>query len=214
MISEAVYLHYFSALQDGDRETCAKIVDELLEKEVKPKDIYVNLFQKSMYRIGDLWDTSRYSIGAEHISTKITESIVGKVLDKYKNSNSSGKTILISCLDKEFHELGARIVSDFFEIHGWKSLFLGANTPKEEVLSLIETRNPDVVGISNNFYMNIPRLIKLVSDVKERFPEKKLIIGGQSLNFDGKSDLLKSFSDIKYLSDLDKVEEYIEAVSS
>ncbi len=208
MISEAVYLHYFSALEEGDRETCATIVDDLLEKEVDPKDIYINLFQKSMYRIGDLWDTSRYTIAAEHISTKITESIISKVADKYR-SESSGKTILLSCLDKEFHELGARIVADFFEIHGWRSIFLGANTPKEEILDLIEERKPDLVGISNNFYMNVPRLIKLVSEIRERFPKQKVIVGGQSLNFNGKSDLLKSFSKIQYLPDLNKVEEYI-----
>lgn len=210
MIKEAEYLHYFSALQEGDRAECSKIVNDLLDRNVNPKEIYLDLFQKSLYRIGDLWDTSRYSIGQEHISTKITESVLSKVVEKYKPNTLAEKTILVTCLDKEFHELGARIVADYFEIKGWKTIFTGASTPKDEILNLIEKRKPDVVGISNNFYMNIPRLLKLISEIKEKFPDQKIVVGGQSLNFNGKSGVLDSFDNIEYLPNLDKVDEFIE----
>ena len=73
MIPEAVYLHYLNALLDGDKKQCLQIVVNLLDQKVSLKEIYLQLFQRSMYRIGQMWENERCSIANEHIATKITE---------------------------------------------------------------------------------------------------------------------------------------------
>ncbi|HEY5309978.1 MAG TPA: cobalamin B12-binding domain-containing protein, partial [Casimicrobiaceae bacterium] len=48
----------------------------------------------------------------------------------------------------DLHELGARMVADFFEMEGWDSYYTGANTPTGGVVQAIVERRPDVLAIS------------------------------------------------------------------
>ncbi|MFA7287889.1 MAG: cobalamin-dependent protein [Melioribacteraceae bacterium] len=209
MISESVYLHYLSSLLDGDKEQCTQIVNALLDKNIPVKDIYLNLFQRSLYRIGELWEKDRCSIADEHIATKITEGLVEIVASKAESASQDGRSALITCIDKEYHELGARMVANFFQINGWNTNFLGSNTPRSEVVSIVKKRKPNVLGISNNFYINFLRLLKLIDELQKEFPELDIIVGGQALA-EGKEELFKRFPKVKYLESLNDLEEYIE----
>lgn len=210
MITEGIYFHYLNSLLEGDKDTCKSIVEELLAEGESIKEIYLGLFQRSMYRIGQMWERERCSIADEHIATKITEALIDWSIEVSKCKNKKDKSVIIACIDKEYHELGAKMVAGYFEINGWKSTFLGSSTPLNEIIGVIETKKPDVVGISVNFYMNIPRLIKLISMIKADFPEQEIIVGGQALA--GKDiKNLTGYSDIKYISCLNKLDEYLAA---
>lgn len=212
MISEAVYLHYLNSLLDGDKQQCVQIVINLMEQQVSIKEIYMDLFQRSMYRIGQLWEKERCSIAKEHVATKITEGLIELVSEKYLCSKKNGKLALITCLDKEFHELGARMVAGFLQVNGWDTLFAGSNTPACEILSMIRDRNPELVGISISFYVNLSRLLKLVQDIKNEFPFQTIIVGGQALA-EEQRNILAGFEDVHYITCLNSLEKYLSAFS-
>ncbi|MGK9368296.1 cobalamin B12-binding domain-containing protein [Melioribacter sp. Ez-97] len=208
MITEGIYFHYLNSLLEGDKSACKSIVEELLAEGESIKEIYLGLFQRSMYRIGQMWERERCSIADEHIATKITEALVDWSIEVSKCKNKKNKSVVIACIDKEYHELGAKMVAGYFEINGWNSTFLGSSTPLGEITRLIRKKQPDVVGISVNFYMNIPRLTKLVSMIKSDFPAQEIIVGGQALA--GKDiNNLTGYSDIKYLACLNQLDEYL-----
>lgn len=208
MISEATYLHYLNALLDGDKAECTRIVNTLLVEGADIKEIYTKLFQRSMYRIGHLWESNRSSIAEEHIATKITESLLNLVYPKIMETPRNGKKIVMTCVDKEFHEIGPRIVSDFFELSGWESIFLGANTPPNEVLNIIKEKKPDLIGISNSFYINVLRLVKMIELIRNEFPDQEIIVGGQALAEDS-NNVLSKFENVHYISGIDKLDDYI-----
>ena len=60
---------------------------------------------------------------------------------------------MISCIDKEFHEIGARMAADVFELNGWNTYFLGASMPTREIVKFIEVKKPDVVGFVIQFLL-------------------------------------------------------------
>ena len=53
-IKQSHYLGFYNALLDGNKDKCTSIVQSLIEDGVNLKDVYVELFQKSLYRIGKL----------------------------------------------------------------------------------------------------------------------------------------------------------------
>jgi methanogenic corrinoid protein MtbC1 len=213
MISEAIYLHYLDSLLSGNKKQCVQIVSNLIQNNVSMKEIYVQLFQRSMYRIGQMWEKERCTIAEEHIATKITESLLEITTSNYLNGRHSDKLAIITCIDKEFHEIGARMVTGFFEVSGWETLYLGSNTPQSSLIELIKEKKPDVVGISNNFYINISRLLKLIEQFQQVDPELQILVGGQALS-GGQSDILNKFSNVRYIATLDELEEYISLHSS
>ncbi|MFA7418175.1 MAG: cobalamin-dependent protein [Melioribacteraceae bacterium] len=210
MISEAVYLHYLNALLDGDKKQCYQIVSRLIDEKVSPREIFMKLFQRSMYRVGQMWENERCSISDEHIATKITEGLIDFVTASYSAKETPGKSVVITCIDKEFHEIGARMVAGYFETHGYKVYFIGSNTPQKEVLKTIREKQPDIVGISNNFYLNFTRLVNLLNSINQDFPNLTVLVGGQALA-EGIADSLKNYPNVKYLPSLDVLDEYISA---
>lgn len=210
MIPQAVYFDYLNSLIEGNKYNCTRIVNKLLKDDVPVKEIYDGLFQKTMYRIGHLWENDRATVATEHMASQITESLLSLVYPKIVETEKIGKTAVIACVDKEFHEIGPRIVSDFFELHGWDSYFLGSNTPRNEVIEMIREKQPDVVGISNNFYINFVRLLKLVDDIKRFFPDQEVILGGQALN-ENVNESLSKYGNVHFIKSLDELEEYIKS---
>jgi MerR family transcriptional regulator, light-induced transcriptional regulator len=208
MIPEAVYQHYLNALLDGDKKQCAQIALNLIDQKISIKEIYMELFQRSMYRIGQLWEREKCSVAGEHVATKITEGLIELVSTNSLDDDNNGKLALITCVDKEYHELGARMVAGFLEAYGWRTIFIGSNTPQSDILNFVREKKPDLVGISNNFYINVIRLLKLIQAIKEEFPEQEIIVGGQALA-DGRSEELSQFQNVYYITCLNGLEKYL-----
>ena len=76
MINEVYFLDYTNGLLQGDKEKCTQIVEDLISEKVEIKDIYVDLFQRSMYHVGKMWEQGQLSISEEHIGTEITKSLI------------------------------------------------------------------------------------------------------------------------------------------
>lgn len=208
MITETTYLRFFNSLLEGNKSECLRILNDQLDNKTEVKEIYTKLIQRSMYKMGNLWENNKTSVASEHIASNINACLLNILYPHLLNGKKNGRKIIVTCIDKEFHEMGARIVSDFFEYKGWDSIYLGANTPQNEVIEIVKIKEPDLVGISCNFYMNVLRLLKFLDEITSKFPEQKIIIGGQAINKDN-IDMFAKFKNITYLPDLDGIEVYL-----
>jgi len=208
MISEVSFLDYTNSLIQGDKEKCLGIIEKLLSEEVDIKDIYVGLFQRSLCHIGKMWEQNQISIADEHVGTEITKCIINKYAAQVTLNKKVGRSALISCVDKEFHEIGARMAADIFELNGWCTYFSGASTPTREIIKFIEIKKPDIVGLSFNFYMNLLRLFEVIDNIKKNYPDQQIIIGGQGVNRE-KENLLSKYPEIKYFSTVKELDDYL-----
>lgn len=208
MVSEVYFLDYTNGLLQGDKEKCSGIVEKLLSEKVNIKDIYVDLFQRSLYHIGKMWEQGQLSIADEHMGTEITKCLINKYAYKITSKMKVGKSALITCVDKEFHEIGARMAADVFELNGWNTYFLGACTPSREIVKFIEIKKPDIVGLSFNFYMNVMRLLEVIDHIRKNFPQQEIIVGGQGLSRE-KENPLGNYQNIKQISSVKELDNYL-----
>ncbi len=207
-ISESVYLHYMSALLDGEKKICSDIIAGLIGDDVEPRDIYEKIIQRSMYRIGELWDKCRLSIAEEHVASEITRELLPVVKAQKAKHLLPGKRIVITCVQKERHEIGARIIADYFELNGWDSVFVGTNLPNRNLIEFVNKRNPDLIGVSNNFYLNVTGLLELIDMIKNIRSEQKIIIGGQGPG-NCQLEMISKYPDVKYIKNLSELDNYI-----
>lgn len=206
IIKQSHFLDYFNNLVDGNKEKCAEIVKALLDEGADLKDIYVELFQKSLYRIGKLWDHNEMTIPEEHMATQITESLVLKFAPP--SPAKAKHTSVVTCIDKEFHELGARMVSNVFEMCGWKTYYLGASVPTKEIVKFTKRIDPEVVALSFGLYLNLGRFLEVVDHLTKFFPGKNIIVGGQALK-ENPNNILKKYSNVIYISSIYELDEYL-----
>jgi methanogenic corrinoid protein MtbC1 len=210
MIPDALYEQYFNALLKGDRSTCTKIVQDLLDQGLEIKALYRLLFERALYAVGNLWERNKISVAKEHLATAITENLLNLVYPYLFKKHGINKRAVVSCAANEYHQIGGKMVADLFEIHGWDSYFLGANTPTDQMVSFIHEIKPDILGLSLSIYFNLPALKREIEAINTHFPNLEIIIGGQAFAW-GDVPSLNRFKNLSYLSSLDELEKQLEA---
>ncbi len=208
MITETTYTHYLQGLLAGDKNRCAGIVRELLDKDIPVRDLYLDVFQRSMYEVGSLWERNKVSVAVEHLATSITESLLALAYPRIFAAEHIGKKAVISCVANEYHQIGGKMVADIFELHGWDGYFLGANTPLEALLKMIDDKQPDLLGLSLSIHFNMPSLFAVLDRIQADFPDLPVIVGGQAFRWGG-ADIGEKYRNVKLVTSLDHLQTFI-----
>lgn len=208
-ISESTYRKYLKALLAGKREECNRIVNGLLSEGTSIPELYTNLFQRSLYEVGGLWEFHKISVAVEHLATSITESLMSLVYPQLFNRSPSTRSAIVSCASNEYHQVGGRMVADILEMHGWHAYFLGPNTPTRDMLELIHEKQPDLIALSLSVYFNMPNLLQGLSAIRQEFEQIPIIVGGQAFRWGG-SEALTQYSNVALVSDLEELQKLAE----
>jgi hemerythrin-like metal-binding protein len=200
---EQIYAAYLERLLQGDKRGCGRIVQRLLTEGISFENLYVDLLQKAMYHTGDLWMKNRISVATEHLITATTLSMMTLVHPLLLDAPRNGKKAVVTCVGGELHQVGGKMVSDMFELHGWDSYFLGADTPVEGLLDLIGEKQPDVLCLSVSLSIHVNQLEETVEKTRARFSELNILVGGQAFlhnteefNSDPRLSYLRSLYDL------------------
>lgn len=114
--------------------------------EPRPKGSIAALLKISerLRVIGEQWACGEITVADEHReSHAIAES-----LDLMRTPNAQGPLCILACPPGELHELPLRIVRLVLEWRGWRTDFLGASTPWEDLQHAVKTTRPDLVALS------------------------------------------------------------------
>ena len=186
MITENIFQSYQKQLlTTGGRTNCKVIVKKLLTDGIQIKDLYVNLFQRSLYEVGVLWETNKISVATEHFCTAYTESLISLAYPYMFASKYQGKKAVITCTPGEHHHIAGRMVADYFELNGWDGLYLGYTTPEDEIINFTSDNYPDLLAVSMSVSFSLNSIHSLVNRVRKHFPDLPIVLGGQGFNWKG-----------------------------
>ena len=153
---------------------------EAVDNGIGVKDIYLNVFQSSLYEIGRLWQENKITVAQEHYFTAATQLIMSQLYPYISKSQKTGKVLVATSVSRELHEIGVRMVADFFEMDGWNTYYLGANTPKESIIETIISKKADLIIISATISSHIGEVMDLIRAVRlcAECMDSKIIVGG------------------------------------
>jgi MerR family transcriptional regulator, light-induced transcriptional regulator len=201
---ELIYEDYKNALLAGDKVKCKSIINDLIEQEADILSVYQDFFQRSLYEVGEMWEQNKISVAREHLATSITGNLMNLFYPLIFSVDKIGYKAIVTCVAKEYHQIGAKMVADIFEIEGWDTYFLGANTPSNELIRFIAEQEPNVLAISLAIYSNYPRLLEVIKLVEEHYPDLPIIVGGQAFKCLA-TDILADYPKIKYVPSIDEL---------
>jgi methanogenic corrinoid protein MtbC1 len=212
---DTIYNQFIKLLDLEDKENAVNLILSLLEeKKIDIVSLYTNILAPSLNNMKCDNKEGGKCIWKEHVRSSIIRTIIEcsypyvikEKNEKYQNTNY-GKVIVI-CPSEEYHEIGARIVSDFFTLCGYETIFVGSNTPKNEFIKVIDYVNPKYLAISVTNYYNLVTVKDTIEKIRD-FSNNKLIIlvGGHAFKNNieavkkiGADMFIDNFDDIKYLS--------------
>jgi MerR family transcriptional regulator, light-induced transcriptional regulator len=176
---------YLDDLIAGRRSACAAHVDALLAQGMVPRELYVELFQASLYEIGHRWEAGQLTVATEHVATSITEELLGRVFPYVARRDPLGRRAVVSCAADEFHQIGGRIVADTLEGMGWDVDFVGAGADIDELVLRVTRAPVDLVAISVSVDTHLARMEQTVRAVRDAAPQVLIAVGGHALQDDG-----------------------------
>lgn len=137
-------------------------------------------------RIGRLWQTNRISVAQEHYCSATTQLIMSQLYPHIFATAKKGRTLVATCVAGDLHEIGVRMVADFFEMDGWKTFYLGANTPHAGVIATLVERKADVLAVSATMPFHVEAVRDLIRAVRQHPTVGKVTIvtGGHPFNHD------------------------------
>lgn len=173
--------NYMDALLNVQRDKASRMILKAVEDGTDIKDIYIHVFGPSQHEIGRLWQTNKITVAQEHFCTAATQMIMSQLYPYIFRTDKIGRRLVASCVAGEMHEIGVRMVADIFEMEGWDTYYLGANTPNESIIQTIIDLKPDIIAISASIHYNIPAikdLIKLIRNTPD-ISNIKIMVGGR-----------------------------------
>ncbi|WP_372746779.1 B12-binding domain-containing protein [Lutibacter sp.] len=212
-IDKEIQDDFFKHLLLGNKKQCSIIVNSLLNNNISIKTIYEYLLKTSMYKIGELWEYNKISVATEHLASAIVEAILNENYLTIISKKQLNKNVLLSCVEKEYHQIGIKMISDIFEMNGWSSYFLGSNTPTKDILLFSKTISVDIIAISLSIYSHLPELLKLIEKFRLEFPETPILVGGQAFLHGGEKKLLNYYNVI-YKPDIFSTELFIKKINN
>lgn len=201
---------FLGALLTGNRKEASRIVhDEVFQNGTGVQELYEAIIKNALYDIGEMWERGEISVATEHLASAIVEALLNELYQKVITSDiSNDYTVVVSCVENEHHQVGSKMVADVFEMNGWNTYFLGANTPRAELKRFIGNMQPQWLALSVSIYFHIPDLEEMIEEIRQSFPDLKILAGGQAF-LHGGSEVLEKYENVNYLPDLTSLDSYL-----
>ncbi|MCV6638779.1 cobalamin-dependent protein [Candidatus Albibeggiatoa sp. nov. NOAA] len=178
---------YLQYLLRGERQIASRLILDAVEnKGVNVKEIYLNVFQYAQYEIGRLWQMNKISVAQEHYCTAATQLIMSQLYSYIFSTERQGKAMVATCVGGDLHELGVRMVADFFEMDGWDTYYLGANTPSSSIMQELKLREANLLAISVTMTFHLRAAEALIAAVRADAEHQnvKIMVGGHPFNLE------------------------------
>lgn len=172
--------NYIKLLLEGNTRGAIRVIEEAAKTGIRLEDIYIEILQKVMYEVGDLWHKQIITIDKEHYCTSTTQMALAQFYSTIFSKPRKGLKIITCSVGSELHEMGIRMVSDLFEYNGWDSIYLGAGVPKEALLHAIKEHKPNMVGLSVTMPQHLPLCLEFVTAIRAGFKDVKIAVGGRA----------------------------------
>lgn len=144
-----------------------------------PETVCVEILQKGLNQIGELWYEGEVTAQQEHFASALAirrlESQIASA-----PAPTRAERILIGCPPEEEHTFSPLMLSLFLRRRGWDTIYLGANVPLERMERTIERTQPHLVVLSAQTLQTAATLLTMARFVRElAIP---VAFGGQIFN--------------------------------
>jgi methanogenic corrinoid protein MtbC1 len=205
---------FLAALDREDKESAVHLAKQMLEAgEVGIVQLYNDVLAPALNDWGCLEGDSDICVWREHVRSSIVRTIL-EIAYPYmlKERDARGTprkavAVTVLCPPDELHEIGPRMVADFFTLAGYDVTFVGANTPIDDLITAVRQVRPRYVAISVTNFYHLIAVRKAIERLRGHLPEgTEILVGGRAFGTNpgkamevGADRLLGTFEDIQAL---------------
>jgi len=176
---------FLNYLVHEDKQSAVEFAYQLLnEGTLTIEQLYLELLAPSLSKFYCIEEDEDICIWKEHFRTSVIRTILEMsyvfILKRLKEVKKINQKIVVLTPAFEYHEIGAIMNTHFMLLEGFDANYIGANTPKSEIIQAIRAYQPDYVALSVTNPYNLVITKQTTDEIRRFFPEVKIILGGQA----------------------------------
>ncbi len=171
---------YLVAILEGDRLAASKLILEAATAGTPVHDLYTLVLCPAQTELGRMWERAEIDVAEEHFATATTQMVMAQLYSFLDRRPRNGLTVVAATVTGNHHDIGIRMVADFFEMAGWKAVYLGQGVPPEELASAVITFEADLLVLGACMHTQLQAIGDAVRMVRSLDEERrcKILVGG------------------------------------
>jgi methanogenic corrinoid protein MtbC1 len=174
-------LQYLLQVLEGNSSGAIRLVVEAHDNGLSVEDTY-QVLMTAQREIGRMWHEAEVNIAEEHIVTSTTQRAMAILAWKARKQTPNGLTVLSAAVAGNAHELGVRVISDFFEFAGWRAVCLGADLPPADIAAAVKFFEPAIVLLSAALTTQLKAVRETVQAVRDMKTPCRVMVGGTAFD--------------------------------
>lgn len=174
--------HLDGCLKSHDREEAVRAIVAAVDDGLPVEDLYTLVLEPFLASVGRGWQEGRTAVWEEHlivgaVRTAI-EALYPRVLERKATIEALPLTVAFFCPPEETHDVGLRMLVDRFDLRGFRTVYVGALTPVQQMIDCVRTTGASVVCLSASTHFQRGALREVVRRLREGLPDTRIVVGG------------------------------------
>ncbi len=171
---------YLVQVLEGNGSDAIKLVVDARDQGMSLEQTY-EVLMKAQKEIGRMWHHAEIRISEEHFVTHTTERAMAVLAYQAEKQPSNGLTVVSAGVAQNAHDIGVRVVSDFFEFAGWRAVCLGGDLPSTDIAAAVKYFHASLVLLSAALSTQLKAVRETVQAVRDIKADCKIMVGGTAL---------------------------------
>ena len=157
---------------------------EALDQGIPPAEV-LDALVLGMSRIGEKFSAGKAFVPEMLMSAKSMSASMLHLKPFFTSGAVKRKGVfVIGTVAGDLHDIGKNLVSMTIEGAGWEVIDLGVDVKTEKFLETIEKYPGCVLGLSALLTTTMANMEKTVGEIKAKYPDKVILVGGAPLSTD------------------------------
>ena len=128
--------------------------------------------------VGEEWNRGNVHVFEEHFATEKMLEFLSSVWRSI-NKHNQGEKVVLAGLPQEAHTLGLHFAACFLVLQGYDIVFLGVNTPREEIVRCFDRTGAQTVVFSISATYSSEKSRDYLMGLQQNIsPQHRIIVGG------------------------------------
>jgi MerR family transcriptional regulator, light-induced transcriptional regulator len=160
-------LEYLAKILEGDsRKAIEKVLSEVEHERILVESAYLDVLVPAQREVGRLWHAGELSIAEEHVITETTQRLMALLAYRARRAPDNGRTVVCAAVAGNVHNLAVRVLADFFDLAGWRTVHLGASVPAPELTTALQYFDGELLVLSAALSVQLPSVAEAIEAVR------------------------------------------------
>jgi methanogenic corrinoid protein MtbC1 len=167
--------------EDGADELTKKA----LEEGISPQDLLSKAFEVGMERVGKKFAENQVFVPQLLMSAKAMTTAMEHIKPFFQKGDVKRKGVfIVGTVKGDLHDIGKNLVAMMIEGNGWEVIDLGVDVGIDKIMEQLEQNPGAAVGMSALLTTTMVNMESAVKEIKEKYPETRILVGGAPLTMD------------------------------